>query len=83
MIGLVVLYPLATIFLGYPLATALLLITFVYLGGQRRWYIVPLGTLASLLFTYVFSGLVYISLPRGVGIFDVLTASLYRLLGLQ
>lgn len=82
-IGLVVAYPLATIFVGYPLATALLLIIFLYLGGQRKWYIVPIGALGSLLFTYVFSGVVYVSLPYGLGIFGNFTNVLYQLLGLQ
>lgn len=81
-IGLVVAYPLATIFIGYPLATALLLITFIYLGGQRKWYVVPIGILGSLLFTYTFAGFVYISLPWGVGIFERLTALIHQLLGI-
>lgn len=82
-ISLVVAYPLATIFVGYPMATALLLIIFLYLGGQRKWYIVPTGVLGSLLFTYVFSGVVYVSLPYGLGIFGSFTSALYQLLGLQ
>ncbi len=81
-IGLVVAYPLATIFIGYPLATALLLITFIYLGGQRKWYVVPIGIAGSLLFTYTFAGFVYISLPWGVGIFERLTALIHQLLGI-
>jgi putative tricarboxylic transport membrane protein len=81
-IGLVVAYPLATIFIGYPLATALLLITFIYLGGQRKWYVIPIGILGSLLFTYTFAGFVYISLPWGVGIFERLTALIHQLLGI-
>lgn len=81
-IGLVVAYPLATLFIGYPLATALLLIAFIYLGGQRKWYVVPIGIFGSLLFTYVFSGFVYISIPWGVGIFERLTALVHQLLGI-
>lgn len=81
-IGLVVAYPLATIFIGYPLATAILLITFIYLGGQRKWYVVPIGIVGSLLFTYTFAGFVYISLPWGVGIFERLTALIHQLLGI-
>lgn len=81
-IGLVIAYPLASIFIGYPLATALLLITFLYLGGQRKWYIVPIGIFSSLLFTYVFSGFVYISIPWGVGIFESLTGLIHQMLGI-
>lgn len=81
-IALVVSYPVGTIFIGYPLATALLLIVFLYLGGQRRWYIVPTGVLGSLVFAYVFSGVVYVSLPYGVGIFGSFTNALYQLLGI-
>ena len=81
-IGLVVAYPLSTIIIGYPLATALLLITFIYLGGQRKWYVVPIGIAGSLLFTYTFAGFVYISLPWGVGIFERLTALIHQLLGI-
>jgi putative tricarboxylic transport membrane protein len=81
-IGLVIAYPLSSVFIGYPLATALLLITFLYLGGQRKWYIVPIGIFSSLIFTYVFSGFVYISIPWGVGIFEILTGLIHQMLGI-
>jgi putative tricarboxylic transport membrane protein len=80
-IALVVGYVVGMLFLGYILATALFLITFIYLGGQRKWYVVPLGIASSLLFAYVFLKVVYIALPSGVGIFDQLTVLLYELLG--
>jgi putative tricarboxylic transport membrane protein len=80
-IALVVGYVVGMLFLGYILATALFLIAFVYLGGQRKWYVVPLGIASSLLFAYVFLKVVYIALPSGVGIFDQLTVLLYELLG--
>jgi putative tricarboxylic transport membrane protein len=78
---LVVGYVVGMLFLGYILATALFLIAFIYLGGQRKWYVVPLGIASSLLFAYVFLKVVYIALPSGVGIFDQLTVLLYELLG--
>ena len=80
-IALVVGYVVGMLFLGYILATALFLITFIYLGGQRKWYVIPLGIASSLLFAYVFLKVVYIALPSGVGIFDQLTVLLYELLG--
>src|SRR4028118_330018 len=80
-IALVVGYVVGMLFLGYILATALFLITFIYLGGQRKWYVVPLGIASSLLFAYVLLKVVYIALPSGVGIFDQLTVLLYELLG--
>jgi putative tricarboxylic transport membrane protein len=80
-VALVVGYVVGMLFLGYILATALFLIAFIYLGGQRQWYVVPLGVASSLLFAYVFLKVVYIALPSGVGIFDQLTVLLYELLG--
>lgn len=80
-IALVVGYVVGMLFLGYILATALFLIAFIYLGGQRKWYVVPLGIASSLLFAYVFLKVVYIALPSGVGIFDQLTVLLYEFLG--
>jgi putative tricarboxylic transport membrane protein len=80
-IALVVGYVIGMLFLGYILATALFLIAFIYLGGQRKWYVIPLGIASSLLFAYVFLKVVYIALPSGVGIFDQLTVLLYELLG--
>lgn len=81
-LALVIAYPLAAIFTGYSLATALFLMVFTYLGGRRKWHVVPLGILGSLLFTYVFGKVVYVALPTGVGVFDQLSVVLYRLLGI-
>jgi putative tricarboxylic transport membrane protein len=82
-IALVVGYLVGILFLGYILATALFLITFIYLGGQRKWYVViPLGLVTSVVFAYVFLKVVYIALPSGVGVFDQLSVILYQLLGI-
>lgn len=81
-IALVVGYVIGMLFLGYILATAMFLIAFIYLGGQRKWYLAPLAIASSLLFAYVFLKVVYIALPSGVGIFDQLTVLLYELLGI-
>lgn len=80
-IALVAGYVVGMLFLGYILATALFLIAFIFLGGQRKWYVVPLGIASSLLFAYVFLKVVYIALPSGVGVFDQFTVLLYELLG--
>lgn len=82
-IALIVGYLVGILFLGYILATALFLITFIYLGGQRKWYVViPLGLVTSVVFAYVFLKVVYVALPSGVGVFDQLSVILYQLLGI-
>lgn len=81
-IVLAVAYPMGTIILGYPIATALFLILFMYLGNRRKWYIFPIGILGSLLFTYVFGKVVYISVPTGVGVFDQLSVVVYQFFGI-
>ena len=80
-LALVVGYVFGTIFLGYILATTLFFAAFVWLGGQRRWYVVPLGLAVSLMFAFVFLKVVYVSLPSGVGVFDQISVLLYRLIG--
>jgi putative tricarboxylic transport membrane protein len=81
-VALVVGYIVGMLFLGYILATALFLIAFIYLGGQRKWYVLPLGIASSLVFVYIFLKVVYIALPSGVGVFDQLSVILYQLLGI-
>jgi putative tricarboxylic transport membrane protein len=80
-LALVVGYVFGTVFLGYILATTLFFIAFVWLGGQRRWYVAPLGLAVSLVFAFVFLKVVYVSLPSGIGVFDQLSVLLYRLIG--
>lgn len=80
-VALVAGYVFGTVFLGYILATILFFVAFVWLGGQRRWYVVPLGLAVSLVFAFVFLKVVYISLPSGVGVFDQLSVLVYRLIG--
>lgn len=81
-IALVIGYIVGMLFLGYILATALFLIAFIYLGGQRKWYVIPLGLVSSVVFAYVFLKVVYIALPSGIGVFDQLSVILYQLLGI-
>jgi putative tricarboxylic transport membrane protein len=82
-IGLAVGYVLASMFIGYLFATAAFLTAFIWIGGQRRWYVPLIAIAGALVSAYVFIGVVYVSLPTGVGIFDVVTVEIYRLLGIQ
>jgi putative tricarboxylic transport membrane protein len=82
-IGLVVGYVASTMFLGYMISTVLFLGLFIWLGGQRRWYVTLVAVVGGLSFSYMFVGVVYVSLPTGVGIFDTITVAVYKLLGIQ
>jgi hypothetical protein len=81
--GLAVGYVFATMFLGYMIATAVFLTVFIWLGGERRWFVPLVGIGGALVSTYVFVGVVYVALPTGVGAFDAVTVAIYRLLGIQ
>jgi putative tricarboxylic transport membrane protein len=76
-------YVLGTMFMGYLFATAAFLSAFIWLGGQRRWYVPLIGIAGALLSAYVFIGVVYVALPTGVGLFDTVTVGIYELLGIQ
>lgn len=80
--ALVIGYVLGIVFVGYILATTLFFVAFAYLGGQRQWYVAPLGALSSLALAYVFLKVVYVSLPSGIGVFDQFSVLVYRLLGI-
>jgi putative tricarboxylic transport membrane protein len=82
-IGLVLGYVTSTMFLGYLISTMLFLGLFIWLGGQRKWYVTLVAAGGGLLFTFIFTGVVYVSLPTGVWIFDTITVGIYRLLGIQ
>lgn len=82
-IALAIGYVLATMFLGYLIATAVFLTAFIWIGGQRRWYVPLIAIAGSLVSVVVFIGIVFVSLPTGVGIFDAITVAIYELLGLQ
>jgi putative tricarboxylic transport membrane protein len=81
--GLAAGYVLATMFLGYMLATIAFLAAFIWVGGQRTWYAPLVAVAGGLVMTYVFVGVVYVSVPTGVGVFDSLTVAVYELLGIQ
>ena len=81
--GLVFGYVLGTMFIGYLFATAAFLTAFIWIGGQRRWYSPLIAIVGALVSAYVFIGIVYVSVPTGVGIFDTVTVRIYELLGIQ
>lgn len=81
-IALSVAYVVGSLFLGWVLATFLLVIAFLWLAGKRNLLItVPVSLVFSLSMAYVFVKIVYISLPTGVGAFDQFTVLLFELLG--
>jgi putative tricarboxylic transport membrane protein len=82
-IGLAFGYVWATMFLGYLFATIAFLGAFAWLGGQRRWYTPLVAVVGGFVLTYVFVGVVYVSVPTGVSVFDTITVAIYRLLGIQ
>ena len=47
---------------------------FIWAGGQRRWVTPVVAVVCGLVMTYVFVGVVYVSVPTGVGVFDTLKA---------
>jgi len=76
-------YVLASDLVGFALATFLFLVAFTYLGGWRRKVrLLLLGTVGTVSALFVFVRVVYLSLPKGQGIFEDLTIALYRLLRL-
>ena len=81
-IALSVAYVIASLFLGWVVATFLLVIVFLWLTGKRNLLVtVPVALAFSLGMAYVFVKIVYISLPTGVGPFDQFTVLLFELLG--
>jgi putative tricarboxylic transport membrane protein len=73
-LALTVAYGLLITTLGFPLATFLYLIAFMYLGGYRVHPVIWLvGFVGSVLLALIFLRLVYVSLPRGAPPFDHVT----------
>ncbi|MGZ5843030.1 MAG: tripartite tricarboxylate transporter TctB family protein [Xanthobacteraceae bacterium] len=80
---LVIAYAVATVVVGFPLATVLFLVAFSYLGGYRHMpslLVIAFGS--TLVLLYIFVYLVYVSLPLGVSPFLEMNVALYRLLGI-
>lgn len=73
----------ATVYLGWVLATFLFVPLFCWAAGKRNLLLtVPLGAGLALGSAYVFIRLVYIALPTGVGVFDELSVQLFIALGI-
>jgi putative tricarboxylic transport membrane protein len=81
-IAISVAYVVGTIYLGWVVATFLLVVIFLVLAGKRNLFIVvPLAAALSIGFAYMFVKVVYLSLPTGVGFFDELSVRLFELIG--
>ena len=80
-IALVLGYTVLAPLLGFPVTTALFLLVFMRLAGTRRpATLVPTAVLGTMVLLYVFVKFVYLPLPKGAGIMEDFTVSLYRLL---
>ena len=80
---LVIAYAVATVEIGFPLATLLFLVAFSYLGGYRHVpSLLVIAFATTLVLLYIFVYLVYVSLPLGVSPFLEMNVALYRLLGI-
>jgi hypothetical protein len=81
-IAMAVGYVVATLYLGWILATFAFLVLFLFLSGKRNLLVtVPLAAGLSVGLAYVFVKVVYIALPTGVGAFDLFTVGLLQALG--
>ena len=80
-IGLILLYVLATEFVGFWLTTAGFIVAFMWLCGTRSLLVIAANTLVgSVGLLYLFVKAVYLPLPKGAGPFEAVTLALYRLL---
>lgn len=67
--------------IGFPLASVLFFILFLYLAGLKKPLTLALvSVLGTVGLIYVFVKVVYIPLPRGQWLFDDLTLMIYRAL---
>ncbi len=81
-IAIAIAYVVGTIYLGWVVATFLVVVVFLVLAGKRNLFIVvPLAAVLSIGFAYMFVKVVYLSLPTGVGFFDDASVRLFELLG--
>ncbi len=67
--------------IGFALACFLFLLGFIYLGGWRGLLSLAGFSLAgTVVMLYVFVKVVYLPLPKGLGVFEDVTVALYRVL---
>lgn len=82
-VAFTVAYVVATLYLGWPIATLVFVVAFLWVAGKRNLAVtVPVAAVLSVAFTATFVKVVYMSLPTGVGVFDSLTVATYELLGI-
>jgi putative tricarboxylic transport membrane protein len=82
-VGFAVAYVVATIYLGWPLATFVFVLSFLWACDKRNLAVtVPVALLLTGTFTYIFVNVVYMSLPTGAWVFDSLTVAVYELVGI-
>lgn len=78
------LYVFALPHLGFFVATILLTMTLLVIGGMRRWLWVPVtGTGLTCIFTLIFLRIVYVALPLGEGWFRVISLAIYKSIGVH
>jgi putative tricarboxylic transport membrane protein len=77
-------YPIALAYLGFIVATFLLMTLFMLVGLWRNVPgVLSVGAVGTLALFYIFRGVVYVSLPLGVGPFQSFTLWVARLLGMH
>jgi putative tricarboxylic transport membrane protein len=82
--ALFLVYPVALEYLGFPIATFLMMALFMLVGQWRNLPgILLTSLLATLVLFYIFRGIVYVSLPLGTGRFQEFTLWLAQLLQMR
>jgi hypothetical protein len=82
--ALFLIYPLALEYLGFLVATVLLMALFMWVGQWRSVLgVLATSTIGTLVLFYVFRGIVYVSLPLGAGPFQELTVWVAQLLNMR
>ena len=77
-------YPVALEYLGFLVATFLLMTLFMLIGQWRNLPgVLAVGAIGTLVLFYLFRGVVYVSLPLGRGIFHDWTVWVASLLGMR
>lgn len=66
--------------IGFPLATFVFLVAFMYLGRFRRHNMIWLSSfIGAALLSFLFLKVVYVSLPRGIAPFSIVTDTIISL----
>ena len=82
-VAFTVAYIVGTLYLGWPIATFVFVVAFLWACGKRNLAVtVPVAAVLAVGFTATFVKVVYMALPTGVGVFDSLTVATYELLGI-